>query len=86
MGKLVNVEIIETSKFSMVGQLILDEEDSIKSPSIQIKTPVVETTFQSSIFYKLSMAMLVIACFIRVYHIFFVKYGTMDKSNSRNEE
>ena len=61
MGKLVDVEIIEATKFSMMGQ-ILEEEDeiSVKSPaSIQVKTPVVETSFQGSLFYKLSMAMLV---------------------------
>jgi len=89
MGKLVDVEIIEATKFSMMGQ-ILEEEDeiSVKSPaSIQVKTPVVETSFQGSLFYKLSMAMLVIACFIRIYHIFFIRYGANDKptSTSRNE-
>merc|ERR1712012_1347842 len=75
MGKLVNVEIVESSKFSMVGKLIIDEdENSVKSPSIQkVKSPVVETTFQGSIFYKMSMAMLILACIIRVYHIFYVK-------------
>ena len=84
MGKLVDVEIIEATKFSMMGQ-ILEEEDeiSVKSPaSIQVKTPVVETSFQGSLFYKLSMAMLVIACFIRIYHIFFIRYGANDKPNS----
>merc|ERR1712038_925223 len=84
MGKLVDVEIIEATKFSMMGQ-ILEEEDeiSVKSPaSIQVKTPVVETSFQGSLFYKLSMAMLVIACFIRIYHIFFIRYGANDKPTS----
>ena len=90
MGKLVDVEIIETTKFSMMGRILEDEEEeiSVKSPSnIQVKTPVVETTFQGSIFYKLSMAMLVIACFIRIYHIFFIRYGANDKptSTTRNE-
>ena len=83
MGKLVDVEIIETTKFSMMGRILEDEQEiSVKSPNIQVKTPVVETTFQGSIFYKLSMAMLVIACFIRIYHIFFIRYGANDKPTS----
>ena len=84
MGKLVDVEIIEATKFSMMGKILEEEKEiSVKSPaSIIVKTPVVETTFQGSIFYKLSMAMLVIACFIRIYHIFFIRYSANDKPTS----
>ena len=59
MGKLVDVEIIEATKFSMMGQ-ILEEEDeiSVKSPaSIQVKTPVVETSFQGSLFSDLRVSL-----------------------------
>ena len=87
MGKLVNVEIVESTKFSMVGKLIVDEDgNSVKSPSIQkVKSPVVETTFQGSIFYKMSMAMLILACIIRVYHIFYVKFPLTDKAAPKSE-
>lgn len=76
MGKLVQVEIIESTKFSMIGKLV--EDEIIIDPKINSTTPTKmkqDNSFQGSIFYKLSMFMLVMACLIRVYHIFQVKYG-----------
>jgi len=72
MGKLVHVEIVETTKFSMKGELVKDKV--VQSPSVKVKkAPVMETTFQGSFFYTLSMIMLMIACVVRLYHIFSVK-------------
>ena len=76
MGKVIQVEIIEATKFSMKGQLIQDEP--ISNPNNNAvkkskKAPVMDTTFKSSIFYTLSMLMLMIACIVRLYHIFTVK-------------
>jgi len=72
MGKLVHVEIVETTKFSMKGELVKDKV--VQSPSVKVKkAPVMETTFQGSFFYTLSMIMLMIACIVRLYHIFSVK-------------
>ena len=84
MGKLVNVEIIETTKFSMKGALI--KEEPIQTPNAATNTkkkaPVMETTFQGSFFYTLSMIILMIACLVRLYHIFSVK---MDGSKAGKE-
>ena len=49
MGKLVHVEIVETTKFSMKGELVKDRV--VQSPSVKVKkAPVMETTFQGSFF------------------------------------
>ena len=78
MGKLVHVEIVETTKFSMKGELI--KEKPIQAPTkIVKKAPVMETTFQGSFFYTLSMIMLMIACLVRLYHIFLVKVDPVNK-------
>lgn len=72
MGKLVHVNIVETTKFSMKGELI--KEKPVLAPTVKVKkAPVMETTFQGSFFYTLSMIMLMIACLVRLYHIFLVK-------------
>ena len=84
MGKVIQVEIVEATKFSMKGQLVKDEP--IANPAVikksSKKAPVMETTFKSSIFYTLSMMMLMIACLVRLYHIFTVKMA--DKPSSPN--
>ena len=83
MGKVIQVEIVEATKFSMKGELVKDEP--IATPAIikkSKKAPVMETTFKSSIFYTLSMMMLMIACLVRLYHIFTVKMADQKPSNS----
>ena len=83
MGKVIQVEIVEATKFSMKGELVKDEP--IATPAIikkSKKAPVMETTFKSSIFYTLSMMMLMIACLVRLYHIFTVKMA--DKPSPSN--
>ena len=85
MGKVIQVEIIEATKFSMKGQLVKDEP--IATPAIikkSKKAPVMETTFKSSIFYTLSMMMLMIACLVRLYHIFTVKMADKPSSPPSN--
>lgn len=72
MGKLVHVEIIETTKFSMIGQVVEDEK--IVAPNSNGASQK-DSTFQGSIFYKLSMFMLVMACLVRVFHLFQVNIG-----------
>jgi hypothetical protein len=83
MGKLINVDIIEVTKFSMVGKVIPEKSNqpSNETKVTQQKTPVMETTFQDSIFYKLSMLILVVACFVRVLHI--VHVNTTGENSSR---
>ncbi len=81
MGKLVPVRIIETTKFSMKGEVIQDEPIQTVKANMKVKkAPVVETAFQGSFFYSLSMAMLVIACLVRLYHIFSVKLAETSTS------
>ena len=85
MGKVIQVEIVEATKFSMKGELVKDEP--IATPAIikkSKKAPVMETTFKSSIFYTLSMMMLMIACLVRLYHIFTVKMADQKPSSNSN--
>lgn len=82
MGKLVNIEIIKTTKFSMKGALL--KEEPIQTPNAATtlkvkKAPVMETTFQGSFFYTLSMIILMIACLVRLYHIFSVRMDSKAK-------
>lgn len=78
MGKLVQVKIVESTKFSMKGELLTNEPIQVPNANSKSKKaqPVMETSFQGSFFYTLSMTMLVIACLVRLYHIFSAKVET----------
>ncbi len=78
MGKLVEVEIVEATKFSMRGELIRDKAvtDPAAAPrsnlnKIRRKSSLTaEESFRTSMLYKLSIAILVFAGLVRLFQVF----------------
>ena len=68
MGKLVDVEIIETTKFSMLGK-VLGDNGSISSPALTAPKTSSDGERHGFI-YKLSIVILFLAILVRTIQIF----------------